>query len=245
MKKILLIIPAYNEEENILQTIQQINNYTIKNRMKDSLDYIIINDGSKDQTRKVIEKNHLKAIHLVENLGIGGAVQTGYKYAFENNYDLAIQFDGDGQHDINYLQDIIQPILDNQVDFCFGSRFVVDDYSEFQTTFMRRFGINLLSVLIKLVTGKKIYDVTSGFRAANKEIINQFSISYPVEYPEPESLVYMIKKGWSVKEVPVNMKERIGGKSSISGIKSVKYMIQVCLAILFTAVRTKRYKRGD
>lgn len=240
VKKILLIIPAYNEEANILQTVRQIENFVNLTEMKEKIDYLIINDGSEDKTKTVIESNHLNAVHLIQNLGIGGAVQTGYKYALKYNYDVAVQFDGDGQHDINYLDNIVRPILDSESDFCFGSRFLVENYSEFQTTLLRRFGINILSVLIKLVTGKKVFDVTSGFRAANKEIIKHFSQHYPVEYPEPESLVDLMKYGWRVKEVPVNMKERTGGESSIGGFKSAKYMIQVCLAVFFTAIRNRK-----
>lgn len=131
--KVLLIIPAYNEEENILNTIKSITDYS------QDIDYVVINDGSKDNTLKVLQENNINHINLVHNLGIGGAVQTGYKYAHQNNYDIAIQFDGDGQHDANYINTICKPLIDGQADLCIGSRYLDDTTSEFKSTFMRRF----------------------------------------------------------------------------------------------------------
>ena len=233
--KVLLIVPAYNEEENIINTVSSIRTYQGFLEKKGSnyfLDYLVINDGSKDNTKKVINENSINAVHLIQNLGIGGAVQTGYKYALDNNYDIAVQFDGDGQHDIQSLDIIVQPIINGEYDFCIGSRFIESSSSDFQTTSMRRMGIKIISFLIRVVTGKRIYDVTSGYRAANKKIIQLFCERYPTEYPEPETIVHLLKKKIRVKECPVNMKERIGGKSSIHSFKSVKYMIEVGTAIL-------------
>lgn len=130
--KILLIIPAYNEEENILNTINQIKEFS------DEIEYVVINDGSKDNTLKILETNNINHVNLVCNLGIGGAVQTGYKYAYENDYDIAIQFDGDGQHDVNYIQTICEPIIEGVADMCIGSRYLDDTTSSFKSTFMRR-----------------------------------------------------------------------------------------------------------
>ena len=163
-KNILLIIPAYNEEENILNTYNSIENYNKKN--KTNYHVIVINDGSKDKTSKIC---------LIHNLGIGGAVQTGYKYAQKNNYDIAIQFDGDGQHDIRYVKEIIEPVIKNEADMVIGSRFV-KNIDTFKSTRSRRVGIVIISFFIKLITGKKIYDTTSGFRAVDKDIIKLFSI---------------------------------------------------------------------
>ncbi len=236
--KILLIIPAYNEESNILYVINSINEYKKKNKEL-NLDYVVINDCSTDNTGKILDENNIIHIDLVHNLGIGGAVQTGYKYSYYKNYDIAIQYDGDGQHDINYLKNIIQPIIDNNADFVIGSRFI-DNVSSFKTSFSRRLGINILSFFIKLVCGKKIYDTTSGFRAANKDIIKLFANDYPIEYPEPITSVEVIKRKFRLKEVAVNMKSRVAGKSSIHSWKSVYYMINVCLSILITGSR--RYK---
>lgn len=234
--KVLLIIPAYNEEENILSTIKKIKEYS------DEIDYIVVNDGSKDRTEEILEKNKINHIKLVKNLGIGGAVQTGYKYAYENHYDIAIQFDGDGQHDVNYVPRICEPLLEEQADMVIGTRYLDKTSSEFQSTFMRRLGSNIISFFIKLFTRKKITDPTSGFRAANKKVIKEFAIEYPKEYPEPESTVSLLVNGYKVKEVPVSMNERTGGKSSINVWKSVDYMVKVVLAIIIDSISFR--KRG-
>lgn len=236
-KKILLIIPAYNEQDNILKTYNTVINYNKKN--KENYDVIVINDGSTDQTGKICDDNNIPVIHLIHNLGIGGAVQTGYKYAYENNYDIAIQYDGDGQHDVAYVKKIITPLLEEKADFVIGSRFVGKTNDGFQSTFARRVGIRIVSFFIKLVTGKKVYDTTSGFRACNKDIIRQFSNSYPKEYPEPITTVELLKRGYHLSEIPVEMKERDGGTSSIHSWKTVYYMINVIFSILI--VGTRRY----
>ena len=232
-KKVLLIIPAYNEEENILKTC---NNIKKENK---ELDFIVINDGSKDNTLEILKKNDLPHINLIHNLGIGGAVQTGYKYALEHDYDIAIQFDGDGQHDVRYVKKLIKPILDGEADFTIGSRFV-EELSKFKSSKARRIGINIISFFIKLFTGKKIYDTTSGFRAVNKDIIKFFAMYYPIEYPEPVSTTELLKQGKRVKEVSVEMNEREGGVSSIRAWKNAYYMINVILSIVIVSIR--RYK---
>ena len=237
-KKILIIIPCYNEEENILNVYQSIMKYNKENHT--NYDVIVINDGSTDNTENILNSNHIKHIKLVHNLGIGGAVQTGYKYASENKYDIAVQFDGDGQHNIEYVKNITEPIIKGNADFVIGSRFVKKDNNNFNSTFSRRIGINIISFFVKLVTKKKIYDTTSGFRACNKDIINEYSIDYPFEYPEPITNVRILKKGYSVEEIPVKMNERKGGKSSIRSWKSAYYMINVILSILIEGTRRKK-----
>ncbi len=237
-QKVLLIIPAYNEEENILNTYNTIKNYNKKN--KTNYDVIVINDGSKDDTKKILEENHIPHINLIHNLGIGGAVQTGYKYAYSNDYDIAVQYDGDGQHDVRYVKNIIEPIIKNKADLVIGSRFV-EDIDTFKSTFARRIGIKIISAFMKFSTGKKIYDTTSGFRACTKEIIYDFSISYPSEYPEPITTAEILKKKYRVWEIPVEMNERVGGISSIRAWKNIYYMINVCLALL--AIKIRRYKK--
>lgn len=234
--KILMVIPAYNEEENILNTCNKIKEFS------NELDYIVINDGSKDNTLKILQENNLNHINLIENLGIGGAVQTGYKYAYENDYDIAIQFDGDGQHDVNCVANICEPIINGQADMVIGTRYLDKSSSEFQSTFMRRLGSTIISFFIKLTCHKKITDPTSGFRAVNKQIIEEFAKDYPTEYPEPESTVTLLKKGYKVKEVPVSMNERQGGQSSIRFLKTADYMIKVCLAIIIQSINIKKKK---
>lgn len=232
IKKILIIIPAYNEEANILKTYSSIVDYNEEN--KTNYDVLVINDGSTDRTEEVLNKNNIPHIKLIRNLGIGGAVQTGYKYALENDYDIAVQFDGDGQHDINYVKDIINPIISEEYDMCIGSRFVKKNSKGFKSSNVRRLGINIISFAIKLKTKVKIYDTTSGFRAINKKVIKMFSSNYPTEYPEPISTVNVIKNGCRVSEVSVVMHERTGGKSSINSWKNVYYMINVILSILLS-----------
>lgn len=238
MQKILIIIPAYNEEENILKTYTKIKEYNKKN--KTNYDMIVINDGSTDNTKKILKENNIPHINLIHNLGIGGAVQTGYKYAYENNYDIAVQFDGDGQHDVRYVEKIIKPIIEKKADLVIGSRFV-EDIKTFKSTFARRVGIKIISCFMKFATHKKIHDTTSGFRACSKELIYDFSLSYPSEYPEPITTAEVLKKKYTVKEVAVEMNEREAGVSSIRAWKNIYYMLNVCLALL--AVKIRRYKR--
>ena len=222
--KVLLIVPSYNEEENVLDNYKRIINYNKKNNT--NYDVIIINDGSCDKTEDICINNDIPHISLVNNLGIGGAVQTGYKYAFYNNYDIAVQFDGDGQHDANYIDKIVEPIKKGEANLVIGSRFIGEE-SEFKSTATRRLGINILSGLYKIITGKQIKDMTSGFRAADKSIIEIFSNNYPHEYPEPVTNLAVSNK--KIVEVPVKMKERKHGKSSITPFKSMYYMINVIL----------------
>ena len=222
--KILVIIPAYNEEESILTTVQALNS------VHPEVDAVVVNDASKDNTKNILSENHIHYLDLPVNLGICGGVQAGYMYAYRNGYDIAIQMDGDGQHPASELDKIIAPIKAEKADIVVGSRFV--NKEGFQSSAIRRFGIKFLSSLIYLCTGKHILDVTSGYRAVNRKFIKIFSEEYAQDYPEPEALVTAAKKGAEIIEVPVMMKERQGGMSSISPIKSIYYMIKVSLAII-------------
>ena len=239
MRKVLIIIPAYNEEENILKTYNEIVKYNKDSKI--NYDCIVINDCSTDKTKSILENNNIPHINLIHNLGIGGAVQTGYKYAYYNDYDIAVQFDGDGQHDISYVKNIIEPIMDGKADMVIGSRFIDKNSDGFKTSFSRRIGIRIISKFIMFATGKKIYDTTSGFRAVSKKIIYDFSLSYPSEYPEPLTTAEILKKKYEVLEVPVEMRERTGGVSSIRNWKNAYYMMNVCLALL--AIKVRRYKK--
>ena len=235
--KTLIIIPAYNEEKAILNTVDSIIEYNKKN--KEKFDFVVINDGSRDRTEEILVNNNINHIKLIQNLGIGGAVQTGYKYALNNDYDIAIQFDGDGQHDINYVKDIIEPIKNKKANMVIGSRFVDTKKEGFKSSVSRRMGIKLISFFIKLFTRKKVYDTTSGFRAVDREIIQLFSNNYPTEYPEPVSEVTILKRKLKIIEFPVLMHERQGGKSSIHAWKNVYYMINVTIAMFIESI--KRY----
>lgn len=219
--RVLIIIPAYNEAENIVDTVQGV--------VDAGYDYVVVNDGSKDNTLSVCRANDINVIDLPQNLGIGGAVQTGHLYARDMDYDVDIQLDGDGQHDPAYLGKLVAEIQ-NGADLVIGSRFL-EQTEGFQSTFMRRVGITWLSFWIKLLTGKRITDPTSGFRACGRRAVNLFAQSYPIDYPEPDSIAHALRLGMDVREVSVEMRERQGGVSSIGGFKSVYYMIKVTLAI--------------
>ena len=230
----LIIIPAYNEEKSILKVCEGIWKYNKEN--KEDYDIIVINDGSKDNTEKILIDNDIPHVKLIRNLGIGGAVQTGYKYAQDNNYDVAVQYDGDGQHNIEYVKDIIKPIEEGKANMVIGSRFV-EKIDTFKSSAARRVDIKLISFFIKLVTGKKIYDTTSGMRAIDRELIIKFSNDYPTEYPEPISTVKALKAGYKVDEKSVKMNERTEGVSSIRAWKNIYYMINVILSIILIGLR--------
>ena len=225
--KILIILPCFNEEQSIGSILSQLKSIHIPGC---ELIPLPINDASTDNTLTEIKKHSSAFLDLPKNLGIGGAVQSGLKYAYENNFDIAVQMDGDGQHPPLELLKIMAPILNNETDLCIGSRFI--DKEGFQSSFLRRVGINFLSGLIKLRCGQTVLDCTSGYRAFNKKAIEECVKYYPKKYPEPESALYLIKKGFKVKEVPVIMDARVTGSSSISGWRGIYYMLKVSWAIL-------------
>ena len=222
--KTLVIIPAYNESENIERVVNNlIENYP-------QYDYVVINDCSKDNTEDILKKNNYNYISLSLNLGIGGGVQSGYLYAVANNYDIAIQMDGDGQHNPEYIEKLIKPIVNKELDMVIGSRFI--DKQGFQTSFMRRLGISIIKIVVKVCCGAVVTDTTSGFRATNKELNRLFAQEYANDYPEPEAIVAAKLRGFNVGEIPVIMNEREGGVSSINTKRSVYYMIKVSLALI-------------
>ena len=234
--KTLVIIPCYNEQDSIVKVI---NN--LKNNAPD-VDYLIVNDCSTDNTEKILRENGFNYINNPINLGIGGGVQAGYLYAQQYGYDIAVQMDGDGQHDPKYLAKVIAPVADGTFDMAIGSRFI--EKEGFQTSFMRRFGINIISTFILLLTGKRIKDTTSGFRACNRKLIEFFARNYADDYPEPEAIMACIVNGFSVGEVAVVMEERQGGVSSIRSLKSAYYMIKVCLALIVSRISFTGKKGG-
>lgn len=228
MKK-LVIIPAYNESASIKETVRE-----IQNKAK-GFDYVVINDCSKDNTRQICEENGFNIVNIPINLGIGGAVQTGYRYAYKNGYDMAVQVDGDGQHDPEFLEKMAEYLVETKADMVIGSRFI--EKQGFQSSGTRRMGIKYFTILIKVLTGKTITDPTSGLRLVNRDIIEMFAYDYPKDYPEPESSVAVLRRGKKIQEIPVVMRERNGGVSSISLKKSVYYMVKVSLAILIERIR--------
>ena len=222
--KVLVIIPAYNEQDSIEQVIAELK------AAQPEYDYVVINDCSKDNTPKILKEGGYSYVSLPANLGIGGGVQTGYLYAVQNGYDVAVQMDGDGQHDPKYIHKVVQPVIDGEADMVIGSRFIEGE--GFQTSFMRRTGIKFLKWLIKLCCGVTVTDNTSGFRATCAGLNEYFSQHYAQDYPEPEAIIAAVKAGYRVKEVPVVMRERQGGVSSIRPLHSIYYMVKVSLAII-------------
>lgn len=222
--KIIVIIPAYNEEQNIVAVVDDILNYY------NQADICVINDESHDCTKQLLEERQIQHLNAPINLGIGGAVQLGYLYAYAHGYDIAVQCDGDGQHDAKYIKNIVQPIINGEADICIGSRYILKQ--GFQSTIMRRIGKSFLCVLIYLCCKYKPSDPTSGFRAVNKDWIRRYSEDYPQDYPEPEALIQAVLSDARVKEEPVIMRKRENGKSSISLLKSIYYMIKVSMAII-------------
>ncbi|HHK6126682.1 TPA: glycosyltransferase family 2 protein, partial [Streptococcus pyogenes] len=201
-------------------------------------DYIIIDDCSTDNTLAICQKQGFNVISLPINLGIGGAVQTGYRYAQRCGYDVAVQVDGDGQHNPCYLEKMVEVLVQSSVNMVIGSRFITKE--GFQSSFARRIGIKYFTWLIALLTGKKITDATSGLRLIDRSLIERFANHYPDDYPEPETVVDVLVSHFKVKEIPVVMNERQGGVSSISLTKSVYYMIKVTLAILVVRLKGNR-----
>jgi len=232
-KKILIIIPAYNEQGNIQKVIEEI--YAADS----SLSVLVVNDGSTDNTFGEASKTKAMVVSLPFNLGIGGAVQTGFKFANKNDYDIAVQVDGDGQHDIKYLEKLIALILNNEADISIGSRFI-PPYLGYQSSFIRRIGINFFARLISFLTDYKVTDPTSGFRAYNKKMIEVFAGYYPNDFPEPEAIMVAGRYRARVKEVPVQMRKRMTGSSSIRYLKTLQYMIKVTLAILLEKIKRKK-----
>jgi glycosyltransferase involved in cell wall biosynthesis len=231
--RILIIIPAYNEENNIRQVVQSLYDFNPHYHC------LVINDGSKDNTQQEAEANGLATvIQLPANLGIGGAVQTGFKYALYKNYDIAVQFDGDGQHLASEIPKLLEPLQNNIYDICIGSRFVKKTLG-FQSTFARRIGIKIFAIMSRLLIKQTITDSTSGFRAYNKACIAFLAANYPTDYPEPETVILLGKNDFKLGEVSTEMAARQGGESSISGLKSIYYMMKVILAMLMTAQRKK------
>lgn len=227
--KALVIIPAFNEQESIVDVVRSV--------MVAGYDYVVVNDGSTDATRSLCIEHGFNILDLPQNLGIGGAVQTGHKYALRNGYDVDVQFDGDGQHDANCISSLIEEV-ERGADLVIGSRFLTKE-GGFRSTALRRVGILWISKWISLFTGQTVSDPTSGFRASGKRAIALYSHSYPTDYPEPESIVLARRSGLVIRDTSVIMHERQGGKSSIGGLSSLYYMIKVSLSIAILSI-TKR-----
>ena len=228
--KCLVIIPAYNEQDNIVRVIENLkNNYP-------QYEYVIINDGSADSTPEICRAKGYELIDLPVNLGLAGAFQTGLKYAYQKGYDYAIQFDADGQH----LPQYIAPMLDKMqegYDIVIGSRFV----NEKKPNSLRMLGSNMISLAMRITTGRKVKDPTSGMRMFNKKMIEEFALN--MNYgPEPDTVSYLLKQGATIAEVQVQMEERIAGTSYLTLGRSIMYMMRMLISILLIQNFRKRQK---
>lgn len=232
----LVILPCYNEEQSIEAVIERLV------KTAPQCDYLVVNDCSTDTSEAILKSGSYNYISLPTNLGIGGAVQSGYLYAVQHGYDITVQMDGDGQHSPEYLAAVISKVENGECDMCVGSRFL--EKQGFQSGALRRFGIRFLSVLIRVLSGAKVKDVTSGFRACNRELTEYYSQNYAQDYPEPEAIISAVINGFTVAEVPVVMSERQGGVSSISPIKGIYYMVKVGLALIIWRMVLTKSKKG-
>ncbi len=236
--RLLVIIPAYKEEEAILGTLQSLADLPGK------FDVLVVNDGSDDATAERVDgyaADHPN-VHLVNlpfNCGIGVAMQTGFQFAEQHGFDYAIQFDGDGQHPADQVMDLVNFAAAEDLDLAVGSRFLPDSEEGFQSTAMRRLGIRFFAGLISLLTGEGVSDPTSGFRVYGRRALAVFARTYPEDYPEPEALFWCCRNQLKVKEAPVKMKERQGGQSSIRYFRTIYYMLKVTVAIVIDRLRSK------
>ena len=232
------IVPALNEERALPGVIDELRAFD------PGLDIVVVDDGSVDGTAAVARAKGARVLRLPFNVGIGGAVQTGFRFAFENDYDLAVRVDGDGQHDASQLGRLVAPVLAGEVDIAVGSRFA-SDTEGFRSSRARRVGIRLLARIVSGIVGQRVTDTTSGFQAVNKHGIALFARDYPHEYPEVEATVMVFRHRLRLCEVPVTMRERGGGRSSITSLRSVYYMVKVLLAIFVGLFRRNVVPQED
>jgi len=233
--RILVIVPCFNEESTIVGVVAEISR--VKQTRALPLDILVVNDCSTDQSLAVIQTLDCLYLNLPVNLGIGGAMHAGYKFAYRHAYDVAIQMDGDGQHPAEALPALLAPLQAGEADVVIGSRFV--EKKGFQSSGMRRVGIRYFRWLNRLLIGQTVYDSTSGFRAFNRRTLAVVNAYYPDEYPEPEAIVQFGLHRLRLREVPVTMRERQGGVSSIRSGRAVYYMVKVTLGILFVYARLR------
>jgi glycosyltransferase involved in cell wall biosynthesis len=221
----LAIVPALNEEHSIGRVIDELRAFD------PGLDIVVVDDGSVDGTARAAAAAGARVLRLPFNLGIGGAVQTGFRFAFEQDYDIAVRVDGDGQHDPAQLGRVLEPLLRGDADIVVGSRFASGLPAGYRSSRSRRIGIRLLAGVVSRIVGQRVTDTTSGFQALNREGIALFARDYPHDYPEVEATVMVFRHRLRLLEVPVEMRERGGGRSSITALRSIYYMVKVLLAI--------------
>ena len=228
-REVLVIVPAHNEASSIAAVLAELREQAA------GCDVVVVNDGSTDGTAAVARAAGAPVIELSFNLGIGGAVQAGFKYAVERGYRIAVQFDGDGQHAADQIAPLVAPVRAGECEMTIGSRFLGSD--AYDGSAWRKLGTRLLSWLCARVTGQRITDATSGFRAFGPRALRYLASYYPADYQEPEAIVLLSRRGLPIREVPVRMRPRQGGRSSISGAGTVYYMAKVSLSLLIAAFK--------
>ncbi len=227
--RLLIIIPAYNESENIVRVVEEIR------RVVPQYDYVVVNDGSGDATAEICREHGYPLLDLPVNLGLSGAFQTGMRYAWKQGYEAAIQIDADGQHDPKYIPEMVRVMEEKGADLVIGSRFV----TEKKPHTLRMFGNTIISLAIRMTTGKKMTDPTSGMRLYNRKLVRE--MAYGVNFgPEPDTVSYLLRCGAKVEEIQVTIRERTAGKSYLNVGKSIRYMTQMCMNILFIQWVRKR-----
>lgn len=238
MPRVLVIIPAYNEEETIGDVLFALH------EQAPGYDVLVVDDGSQDRTADTVRAHEdVRLVRLPYNLGIGGAMQTGFKYALRYGYDIAVQCDADGQHPVEAIPALVERLARDDADLVIGSRYVAN--SAYTPSLGRRVGKSILSRLVDGLIGGGITDTTSGFRAANHKALTIFAERYPDDYPEAEALVILHMAGLSAVEIPVNMHPRKGGVTSIKPPHAAYYMIKVGLAIFVDLFRKQTRTTGD
>ena len=230
--KLLIIVPAYNEGPNISKLMQNIKNNLL------SVDVLVINDASTDDTGIISEGLNVEVLNLPYNLGIGGAVQTGYKFALEMGYDVVLRMDGDGQHPPEEARKLAEPVLKGNVDIAIGSRYLKE--GNYNPSLLRKTGTRIFSSVVSFMIRQKITDATSGFTALNRDAMKILCQEFPRDYPEVESLIILHRNNMKITEIPVKMKRRENGRSSIAGLKQAYYMIKVLLSLLLRVGEAKR-----
>lgn len=234
MKK-LIIVPAFNEEGNLSSLLKELEAYQHK------YDIVVIDDASRDNSALIARRfKGVTVIQLAANLGIGGAVQTGFKYAVMHDYDVVVQLDGDGQHDPVWLEKVTAPILNGEANCVIGSRYMKESPDrDYKTPFFRRLGMLFSSYILFLASGKRIADTTSGLRALDRQALTFFAKDYPVDHPEAEALLMLIRQGFTIKEIPVKMRSRQTGQSLFTSFKAVKYPFRVLVGFLGLIIKKR------